>query len=283
MGEYLRRKISLSMLAKRALVVVILLPIGLLMVFLGGAYFIAFVALILGLAAWEFVNLFRAGGLRPAGVLVVLGVVSLVLIRPLENQELVFPVMSAIVLLSMAYHLFDYERGAERSATDFAVTLAGVLYFGWLGAYLVSLRFLPHGEWWLLVVLPAVWLADTAAYFFGRRFGRRKLAPRLSPKKSWEGYLAGIVASTVGTPLLALGWQALDPGLPVTLWGAALIGFVLSSVTTLGDLGESMVKRQVGVKDSSHLLPGHGGVFDRIDSWLWAGVIGYYLIFWLFY
>lgn len=283
MGVSLAKKISLSMLAKRVLVVAILLPVGLLVVFEGGLLFVVFVALALGTAAWEFVQLFRAGGLRPAGFLVVSGVVGLTFVRTLENQEIVFPLVSLIVLLSMTVHLIEYERGVDHSATDFGVTLAGVLYFGWIGAYLISLRFLPHGEWWLLLVLPAVWLADTAAYTFGRRFGRHKLSKRLSPNKSWEGYLAGILAAGAGTPLLAWGWSLLDPGLPVTPLGGALLGLVLAAVTPLGDLGESMVKRQVGVKDSGNLLPGHGGVFDRIDSWLWAGVIGYYLVMWLYY
>jgi phosphatidate cytidylyltransferase len=99
----------------------------------------------------------------------------------------------------MAYHLFQYERGSQRAGTDFAVTLSGILYIGWLGAYLISLRRLPDGLWWLLTVLPAVWLADTGAYLVGSRFGRHKMTPRLSPKKSWEGYLGGILFSVPGT------------------------------------------------------------------------------------
>jgi phosphatidate cytidylyltransferase len=131
--------------------------------------------------------------------------------------------------------------------------------------------------------LPAVWLADSGAYFIGVRFGRHKLSPRLSPKKTWEGYLAGVVTGTLGAALLALVWRiGAGPETAITFWRAAWLGFVISVLTPLGDLGESMIKRQVGAKDSSHLIPGHGGVFDRIDSWLWAGVIGYYIITWQF-
>jgi phosphatidate cytidylyltransferase len=140
---------------------------------------------------------------------------------------------------------------------------------------------LPDGLWWSLTVLFAVWLADTGAYLIGSRFGRHKMTPRLSPKKSWEGYLGGILFSVPGTALLACLWPVwAAPGLTVTPLRAALIALVLSLLTILGDLGESMIKRQVGVKDSGDLLPGHGGIFDRIDSWLWAAAIGYYLIFW---
>jgi phosphatidate cytidylyltransferase len=183
----------------------------------------------------------------------------------------------------MVYHLAAFERGRDQAGTDFGITISGALYIGWLGAYLVSLRNLPEGMWWVLLVLPGVWLADTGAYFIGRKFGRRKLSPRLSPKKTWEGYIGGIVIATLGTALLAAAlryWAG--PQTAITSQGGVFLGIILAAMTPLGDLGESMIKRQVGAKDSSHLLPGHGGVFDRIDSWLWASVLGYYLIIWFF-
>ena len=133
-----------------------------------------------------------------------------------------------------------------------------------------------------ILVLAAVFLADSAAYFIGRRFGQHKLSPRLSPKKTWEGYLAGVVAGTLGAALVAYLWSLwAGADFTVTPWQGALLGLVISVITTLGDLGESMLKRQSGVKDSSNLIPGHGGVFDRIDSWLWAAPIGFYFILWV--
>lgn len=267
------------MLAKRVLVVVILLPIGLVVIWLGGLAFAVMVALILGLAAWEYVNLFRAGGLQPAGVLVVLGTLGLAAGRAYSGFSSASWIISLVVLLSMAYHLVAYERGRDQAGTDFGITLGGVLYLGWIGSYLISLRELPEGVWWVLLVLPSVWLADSGAYFIGRAFGRRKLSPRLSPKKTWEGYLGGVLVGVLGSALLAYIWSFwTGPGSQITPLNGSLMGLVLSVITPLGDLGESMIKRQVGVKDSGTLLPGHGGVFDRIDSWLWAGVIGYYLV-----
>lgn len=270
------------MLAKRVLVVAILLPAGLLIIFLGEWVFAGFVALVLGLAAWEFGQLFRLSGFQPAFPVLALGAAALALGRAFDGFASAPWLLALLVLVSMTCHLIAYERGRDQAATDFSITLAGWIYLGWLGAYLISIRDLPEGQWWLLTVLPSVWLADSGAYFIGRSFGRHKLSPRLSPKKTWEGYLGGIVVGTVGTVgLVALWGLWAEPAFAITLPQAALLGFLLSTVTTLGDLGESMIKRQSGAKDSSNLLPGHGGVFDRIDSWLWAAPIGYYFIVWI--
>ena len=278
------------MLAKRVLVVVILLPIGLALIYLGGWAYTGMVALILGLAAWEYARLFRAGGYQTATYLIVAASVLLPLARGWVAFSLDGLILGGFVLVSMAYHVFAYERGRDQAATDFAITIAGGVYLGFVGSYLVSLRNLPEGLWWVLLALPSVWLADSGAYFIGRSFGRHKMSKRVSPKKSWEGYFGGIVVGIIGTALLAMLWQYLAGQWPAKLESATLItplngavlGLILSVFTVLGDLGESMIKRQVGVKDSGSLLPGHGGVFDRIDSWLWAGIISYFVIYYFF-
>lgn len=271
------------MLVKRLLVSAILLPIAVVIIILGGPVFVGLIALVMGLAAWEYLQIFRASGLRPAGFLILVGTVSFVVGRALNGFESGPWILSLLVLASMAYHLVAYECGRDKAGSDFGVTLAGALYLGWIGAYLVSLRYLPEGMWWFLLALPAVWCADAGAYIVGSRFGRHKLSRRLSPKKSWEGYLGGTLFATLGGGLLAAFYQALaGPASAVTPARGALLGFVVALLSLLGDLGESMFKRQAGVKDSGNLLPGHGGVFDRIDSWLWAGVIGYYLVAWFF-
>jgi len=272
------------MLLKRIIVVILLLPIGLAGILLGGWAYNLGIAAILALAAWEYVHLMNMGGFHPAGVLVVGGAALLALGRGWNGFTSAPGLLSLLVLLSMVYHLVDYERGRDQAGSDFGVTLGGIVYLGWIGAYFISLRALPDGKWWVLFVLPVIWVADSGAYFIGVRFGRHRLSPRLSPKKSWEGYLAGVVTGTLAGVLLAWAWITVSSawGPPASaawppLWKGALFGFLLAVLTTLGDLGESMIKRQVGAKDSSKLLPGHGGVFDRIDSWLWGAVIGYYL------
>jgi phosphatidate cytidylyltransferase len=179
----------------------------------------------------------------------------------------------------MSVQVFRFARHPKTAATDFCITLAGIFYLGWLGAFFFSLRDLPHGQWWFLVALPAVWLADAGAFLFGRKFGRHRMAPLVSPNKTWEGYIGGIITGTLLTVLLAALWQLAAPAIRIEV--AAVLGLVIAMVTPLGDLGESMIKRQFGVKDSSNILPGHGGMMDRIDSWIWAAAIGYYLIMWL--
>lgn len=270
------------MLKTRVLVAIILLPIGIVVIYLGGWIFAAFIALILGLAAWEFAQLFRKGSFQPATAIMIAGAVALAIGRAVDGFESAPSIIALLILSSMIYHLVAYERGRDQAGTDFTITLSGTLYLGWLGAYLISLRALLAGGWLIWLVLLAVFLADSAAYFIGRRFGKHKLSPRLSPKKTWEGYLAGVVAGTLGATLVAYLWGLwAGPEFSVTPWQGALLGLVISVFTTLGDLGESMLKRQSGVKDSSNLIPGHGGVFDRIDSWLWAAPIGFYFILWV--
>jgi len=271
------------MLLQRILVIIVLLPIGLASIWFGGWFYLAVILAFMGIAAWEYVQLFRSGGYQPAGILVVGGAVALVLGRALTGFDSAPWILSLLILLSMAWHLLAYERGRDPSATDFTATLGGFMYIGWCGAYFVSLRSLPHGVWWVYLILGSVWAADSAAYSVGIRWGRHKLAPRLSPKKSWEGYWGGVVGGTLMGVLLAWAFGAWTPAGPLfTPWRGAVVGFLLGVIPTLGDLGESMVKRQFGAKDSGNALPGHGGFFDRIDSWLWAVVIGYALVTLLF-
>ena len=264
------------------MVTLVLLPLGMTAIILGGWYYTGLIGLFLVLAAWEYAQLFRAAGLQPANWLVAGGVLLLLVGRTLDGFASGPWMLSLLILLSMSWHLLAYERGRDQAGTDLAVTLGGILYIGWIGGYFISLRSLPNGQWWVLTALPAVWFADSGAYFIGRAWGRHKLSPRLSPKKTWEGYFGGIVSGVVLTALFAAVWmKAAGPQTGITVLRGALMGLVMGIFPTLGDLGESMIKRQVGAKDSSNLLPGHGGFFDRVDSWLWAVVLGYYLITWL--
>jgi len=272
------------MLRQRLLVTLVLLPIGIAVIALGGWLYTIFIVLIMARAAWEYSRLFAAGGGKPATSLLLIGVTVILVGRYLFGFEIDHWLLVSIVLVTMTFHLLEYEGGRDQAGTDFTFSLSGIFYLGLLGSYLVLLRGLPNGTWWLLLTLFAVWLGDTAAYLLGTAFGRHRLAPRLSPKKSWEGYFSGILFATFGTPLFFLLFRPL--GLPgdtsFTLLNAAVLGFFIAVLSTLGDVGVSMFKRQMKVKDTSALLPGHGGVLDRIDSWLWAAPVGYYLVLFVF-
>ncbi len=267
-------------MGRRVLTTIVLFVVGMPALLLGGMPYFLFMSVFLLGAAWEYTQMFRAVGQRPSTIITVGGVLAISLARLFFPDALV-TVLSALVLIAMAYHLVMYEKGRDLAAQDFAVTIAGLAYLGWVGSYLLELRNLPNGGWWLFLALGCVWLADTGAYTIGAAYGKHKMTPRLSPKKSWEGFAAGVFTAVIGGAFLAfcfVQWGPLDG--QITPWQGALMGLLMGTLTPLGDLGESMLKRQAHMKDSSHVFPGHGGFFDRIDSWLWGAVIGYYFITW---
>ena len=263
---------------KRILTSLVLASIGVPAIIYGGIFFWLLMAVFVVVASWEYINLMRGADFQPSMMISVSGVFIIFLMRTYfptyESAALI-----GFVFLSMAYHLVAFERGRDRAAGDFAITIASLVYMGWIGSYLVKLRELPNGLFWFTLVLPIVWFADSGAYLIGKKFGKHKLSPRLSPKKTWEGYWGGVLFGVLGSILFAWPWRH---NIEISLLQTILLGLVLSMLTTLGDLGESMIKRQSGIKDSSHILPGHGGIFDRIDTWLWAAPIGYYLVRWFF-
>jgi phosphatidate cytidylyltransferase len=156
-----------------------------------------------------------------------------------------------------------------------ALTLFGALFAGWMPAHLALIRDLrPHGEAFAFLTFAAVWAMDTAAYAAGRGFGRHALAPVLSPKKTWEGAAAGFGAAIA----VCLAFQKFKLSESVTPLQAVVIGVIIGSMGQLSDLAESMVKRDAGAKDSGALLPGHGGVFDRFDSYILCAPAVFYAL-----
>lgn len=264
------------MLTKRLIVALIIIPIGVLFIALGGWAFNLLIAAVLGIAAWEFQNMFRQGGYEPAGVALIVGTVILTITRALwgfEHQELI---LSALILIILGIQTIRFERGSNQAGINFAVTLAGLLYIGWIGSYLISLRMVPNGLWWMLITMPAMSMADAGAFFIGGRLGKHQMAPRTSPKKTWEGYIGGVIVGTLGGWLFAALWHLRAP--EILAWHGLLIGFLVTLLSPFGDLAESLFKRQFQIKDSGIIFPGHGGMMDRIDTWLYAGVIGYYIV-----
>src|SRR5579864_5204880 len=153
-----------------------------------------------------------------------------------------------------------------------ASMLFGVVYLGFTLAFCVLLRALPDGLLWICFALATVWLGDTGAYVGGRAFGRHKMAPLVSPKKTWEGFFMGL-ATSVATGFAARGvfdGFGLWHGARLASWEVLLVSLISGGMGVLGDLAESLLKRAAGVKDSGVLFPGHGGMLDRIDALLFA-------------
>ncbi|MEM9773037.1 MAG: phosphatidate cytidylyltransferase [Chloroflexota bacterium] len=174
----------------------------------------------------------------------------------------------------LAFSLWGYERRNSTFPTNHLIKMSlGFLIIGWMGKYLLDLRSLDATGGAFLLIIFAIWAADVGAYVFGSLIGRTKLSPVISPNKSVEGYMAGIVSSCIVTPLFG---YFLYP--QYSIQTALLIALILSALVPLGDLGMSMLKRQAGVKDYGGIIPGHGGIMDRLDTILWGIVPGYYLI-----
>jgi len=265
---------------RRTLTALAMAAVGLPAIFYGGVFYYLLMGTFLVGGAWEYVRMYRAVQHEPNEFITIGGVLVIVTARFFFAGYAIFA-MVLFVLLAMTAHIIAYERGRDKAALDFSVTVTGIVYIGWLGSYLLDLRNLPNGVWWLMFILPLVWATDTGGYSIGAAYGKHKMSPRLSPKKSWEGYAAGIFTAIYVGALFAYAYSALGPqplhGL-LNPWQGAVIGLFVSAIAPLGDLGESMFKRQGGLKDSSNVFPGHGGFLDRIDSWIWGAAIGFFII-----
>lgn len=267
------------MLRQRLITAIILAPTLTYVIYRGGWLYGALVLGLLSIGTWEFMRLALASGVLPARWLVLAGVWALALGTLWERGYWLGAASATLLVAATAWHAWLYEHGAEHPLQDWAVTIAVPLYLGVLGGYLLALRALPDGLWWTLTILPAVWIADGGAYMVGRLLGKHKLSVRLSPNKTWEGLVGGLVLGPLFGALLAAMWEfKVEAGSLLTWRHALQASFLVALVSPVGDLGISMFKRQAGVKDTGSIFMGHGGVLDRIDSWLVAGVVGYMYI-----
>ncbi|WP_312933786.1 phosphatidate cytidylyltransferase [Pseudomonas sp.] len=265
------------MLKQRIMTALIMLPVALCGFFLlEGAAFALFIGLVVTVGAWEWARLagLVAQPLRLAYAAVVAGALMMLYLM----QDLAPWVLGASVIwwALATWLVLTYPRSSELWASAACRLLIGLLVLlpAWQG--LLLLKHWPMGNGLILVVMVLVWAADIGAYFSGRAFGKRKLAPQVSPGKSWEGVYGGLAVSLLITLAVALYRDWSIASLLLGLLGAAVV--VMASV--IGDLTESMFKRREGIKDSSNLLPGHGGVLDRIDS-LTAAIPVFAVLLWM--
>ena len=267
----------------RFLSVFVLLPIVLVLLFLGGWFYSALVAVLIVIGSVEYSGMLHERGHRPSPVLVALVTLSWHVDVWLGDRTIQAFIFAGVVLITTVWALIRYQAAAsggsdgERSITvDWALVLAGGVYLGIGSRYLLRLRALPLGAGWTLITLAIVWVSDTAAYFVGRAWGDHKIAPAISPGKSWEGYAAQVASGMVsGGGMVALWSLISEAPVGVATWHGVALGALVSIVCPLGDFFISMIKREVGVKDTSQLIPGHGGVLDRLDTPLWAAILAF--------
>lgn len=263
-------------LRKRMIVNVIMVPALALFTMLGGWVFMIMVAAVLAVASWELSHMFRKNGFLPATGIMVFFVSAAAVMRYFLGESFAGLWACLLVLAAMTWHTIQQQRQANNAAIDFFITAGGALYIGWLGSYAISLRGLENGLHWTFLVFPIISIADSGAYIFGRLFGKHKMLPLVSPKKSWEGYFGGIITGILGGWGFAALWHIPAPA--ILPWHGVVLGALISILAPFGDFGESMLKRQLHFKDSGNILLEHGGILDRADSSLWAAPIGYFLI-----
>jgi phosphatidate cytidylyltransferase len=280
-----------SNLAQRIAVGAVAIPIIFVLCMAGGVYFFGFIAIVSAVALREFYALAEAKGARPLVTLGIIGgfFINLSFFQARFGQAHLLVVVLLIVVV--VFSLRELFRNRGSALLNLSTTLFGVLYISLFFGTLIGLReiFVPAvfpvrryfssdaaladariadrihtwGGYTMISVFAMIWICDSAAFHVGSALGKHKLFPRVSPQKSWEGAAAGLVCailSAVAAKYLVLGF------LPVT--SAIVIGTIVGIIGQLGDLTESLMKRDAGVKDSSRLIPGHGGAFDRFDSLL---------------
>jgi phosphatidate cytidylyltransferase len=248
-------------LGRRLLSTLVLLPLFVWMVVDGPVWVFGAVMVLAGaLGQWEFTGMFERAGVRTFRRLGLLGgtVLTASFALPI-SERLTF---TAVLIALLGAGLLRREPG--RTAWEpVAVTLLGIGYVNWLLGYTFWLRDLDSGVEWILLLVSVTWLGETAAYVVGSTLGHHKLAPTISPRKTVEGAVAQLVVSV----LAPLGARAsFFPGLSIE--SAIVVGLLLGVAGQIGDLIESCIKRSAGTKDTGRLIPGHGGVLDRVDSLL---------------
>lgn len=268
-----------SELGRRLAVAAVGIPLGILIIYVGGWVLTAVVGALAVAGTLEVYHLAGKRGWRPFTWLGAVAVAAMVGWAAVAGTVAAWaPVALSLLLVLALVSLIAavFRRGPDGDpllATG--TTLVGAAYAGAPMAFAIFLRRFPDGagggmDWGgaFLLMFPIVvtWLADTGAFFVGHRFGRRKLIPSVSPAKTVEGAVGGLVAAVIGAALYAAFLLEPFAAVAPALWTAAAIGIVIGVVGQLGDLAESVLKREAGVKDSGTLLPGHGGVLDRFDG-----------------
>jgi len=261
------------MIRQRVLSALVLIPLIFVVIWFGGPAYSLLVAAVAAVVALEFYGMMGLSSRHPLTLFGLISVLLFILVSHFEG-EYTAPLLTFVAVFSLIWLIF--RSPVKDAAINWAWTLGGIIYIGWMLSHLIPLRGLEAGRDWVLFTIFVTFAADTAAFFVGRAWGRHPLASAISPGKTWEGAIGGFLGAIAAASILA----AILPGIPVH-WHIVLLGALIGIFAQLGDLSESMLKRSAGVKDSGRLIPGHGGLLDRLDSILFTVVVVYYYVIWV--
>lgn len=269
------------MLLPRLITAVVGIPLILLTVYWGGIPFLLLMAGVVFLSLREFYILAGQGkyGTQPvigmiAGMLLFLSLfLNGTSLGPIADNQGTVALLAVLLIPMFAREMV--RSSAQKAIERLSVTFFGAFFIPWTLGHLLLIRSLrPYGMQYIYFMFIVIWVLDTGAYAVGKRFGRHSLASMVSPKKTLEGAVGGVVTSILTAIICRFIFMSEFMGVPE----AALLGLVIAVVAQFSDLSESLLKRDVGVKDSANLLPGHGGMLDRFDSFLFTAPLLYYYL-----
>lgn len=262
----------------RVYVATIFLSICLASLIYGGFALALFLSVLIYLGQIELVNMTKAKGMNPPIGLILFIDAILIICATLKQYDYILPTIAITTMVVLLVILF---RGAKATINDAGATFMALLYGGFLPMHIIFLRdikgpgfvlfgkTIATGIGYIVLMFVVISLCDIAAYYVGTKLGKTPLWPEVSPKKTVEGAVAGTVASILGA-------VAVGHFIDLPLIHSVLSGLILSLAAQFGDLTESMIKRDTGFKDSGNILPGHGGILDRADSYIFTGAVAYY-------
>jgi len=269
------------MIVKRIVTGLVLAAIVVVLIWLGGIPFVTAACIIAILAGIEFYRIVKNQGIQPFSWLGIVFSVLLIVNAYIEQYNfsfLPYPrdftlplLLTLMTLIPLIWLLFRPNK--DKAFINWGWTIAGILYTGWLLSYYIQIRQLENGMGWIFLVVTCTALCDVGAYAVGSNLGKHAMASSVSPGKTWEGSVGGLLTSVIVAVILAIAFK-----LPLYYWQMVAAGLIIGVFAQIGDLVESLLKRNMHTKDSGSLLPGHGGMLDRIDSHLLVAPIAYYLI-----